>query len=293
MDEMRYKNKNSNGWTITVLTVFLACQIMSCRHTQSNLSKGISEFWGDSTAFYFFTKPQNGYKISIAHNANITMLHFERGDSFSCYCAIDLLPESIKESTTEADCIFTIDSDIPVVKVDTLDDKHIPESDVFFMDVNFDGEEEFVQAIRGNGWVDYTCYDLVNGIYESLSPGVVPAMEQPPYDIFSTGIEPMQSGYVAFNHDKKEIFVHHGSGCCAFTDTWAKYFEGDSLGNQSSIKVVREEYHSFDGQSETIETYALQNDTLKMVGVMRRKYLFRESIEEDYEHTRVGRILFQ
>lgn len=41
---------------------------------------------------------------------------------------------------------------------DTLDDKHIPESDVFFMDVNFDGEEEFVQAIRGNGWIGYICY---------------------------------------------------------------------------------------------------------------------------------------
>lgn len=98
MDEMRYKNQNCNGWTIVVLTVFMACQIMGCRQTQSNLSKGISEFWGDSTSFYIFAKPQNGYKISIAHNANITMLHFERGDSFSCYCAIDLLPESIRQS---------------------------------------------------------------------------------------------------------------------------------------------------------------------------------------------------
>lgn len=272
MDEMRYKNKNFNGWTITVLTVFLACQIMGCRHTQSNLSKGISEFWGDSIAFYIFTKPQNGYKISVAHNANITMLHFERGDSFSCYCAIDLLPESIRQSAIKEDGIFIVDVDIPVVKVDTLDNKHIPKSDIFFMDVNFDGKEDFVQAIRGNGWIGYTCYDLENGIYESLSPGIVPAMKDAPYDSFSSGIEPMQSGYVAFDYQKKEIFIHQGSGCCAFTDTWAKYFEGDSLGNRSCVKVVKQEHHSFEGEIETIDTYALKDDNLRLRDITKRKY---------------------
>ena len=253
--------------------IIMVILLTGCKQPMSNgLCTFDKAFWGDSTSFYIFAKPQNGYKISIAHNEHITMIHFERGDSFSLYCAIDLLPESIQDSATETGGVFTVDVDIPVIKVDTLDDKHIPESDVFFMDVNFDGKEEFVQAIRGNGWVGYTCYDLENGIYESLSPGVVPAMNKPPYDSFSTGVEPMQSGYVAFNHEKKEIFVHHGSGCCAFTDTWAKYFEGDFLGNQPSMKVVREEHHSFDGQSETIESYALQNDTQKMVDVTKRKY---------------------
>ena len=271
MDEMRYKKQNCNGWTIIVLTVFLACQIMGCRHTQSNLSKGISEFWGDSIAFYIFTKPQNGYKISVAHNANITMFHFERGDSFSCYCAIDLLPESIRQSAIKEDGIFIVDVDIPVVKVDTLDNKHIPKSDIFFMDVNFDGKEDFVQAIRGNGWIDYTCYDLENGIYESLSPGIVPAMKDAPYDSFSSGIEPMQNGYVAFDYQKKEIFIHHGSGCCAFTDTWAKAFEGDSLGNPPCVKVIREEYHQFDAEGETIETLELQGSALQVTSKIKLK----------------------
>ncbi len=200
------------------------------------------------------------------------MLHFERGNSFSCYCAIDLLPESIRQSAIEEDGIFIVDIDIPVVKVDTLDNKHIPKSDVFFMDVNFDGKEDFVQAIRDNGWIGYTCYDLENGIYESLSPGIVPAMKDAPYNSFSTGIEPMQSGYVAFDYQKKEIFVHHGSGCCAFTDTWAKYFEGDSLGNRSCVKVVKQEHHSLEGEIEAIDTYALKDDNLRLRDITKRSY---------------------
>ena len=71
---------------------------------------------------------------------------------------------------------------------------------------------------------------------------------------------------------KKEIFIHHGSGCCAFTDTWAKYFEGDSLGNRPCVKIVKQEHHSFDNGTKTIEAYALQNDTLKMIGIMKRNY---------------------
>lgn len=256
------------NWLIIMVSLLTGCK--------QPMSKGVcpfdKAFWGDSTSFYIFAKPQNGYKISIAHNANITMLHFERGDSFSCYCAIDLLPESIRQSAIKEDGIFIVDVDIPVVKVDTLDNKHIPKSDIFFMDVNFDGKGDFVQAIRGNGWIGYTCYDLENGIYESLSPGIVPAMKDAPYDSFSSGIEPMQSGYVAFDYQKKEIFIHHGSGCCAFTDTWAKAFEGDSVGTSPCIKVVKEECYTFDGDTEVVETYALRDDTLKMVGITKRKY---------------------
>ena len=259
------------SWMINWLIIMVSL-LTGCKQPISKGGPFDKAFWGDSTSFYIFAKPQNGYKISIAHNTNITMLHFERGDSFSCYCAIDLLPESIRQSAIEEDGIFIVDVDIPVVKVDTLDNKHIPKSDVFFMDVNFDGKEDFVQAIRGNGWIDYTCYDLENGIYESLSPGIVPAMKDAPYDSFSSGIEPMQSGYVAFDYQKKEIFIHQGSGCCAFTDTWAKYFEGDSLGNRSCVKVVKQEHHSFEGEIETIDTYALKDDNLRLRDITKRSY---------------------
>ena len=60
---------------------------------------------------------------------------------------------------------------------------------------------------------------------------------------------------------------------CVFTETWAKYFEGDSQGNRPCVKVFMQEHHSFDiSGTETIETYVLQNDTLKKVGIKKRKY---------------------
>jgi hypothetical protein len=81
----------------------------------------------------------------------------------------------------------------------------------------------------------------------------------------------MQSGYVAFDYQKKEIFIHQGSGCCAFTDTWAKYFEEDSLGNPPCVKVIREEYHQFDAEGETIETLELQGSALQVTSKIKLK----------------------
>lgn len=257
------------------LLLLMAYTFVGCNHSGlvkvTDLSDNVRSFWGDSTVVLQISKPQNGYLISIIHNKDLIIALFERGDTISGYCALEWLPDRLKNYEDAEPGVYAVDLDIPVIKIDTLDDKHIPNSDIFFMNVNFDGEEEFVQAISSNGWVNYTCYDLVNGIRESLSPGVVPAMKQPPYDSFSTGIEPMQNGYVVFNHEKKEIFVRHGSGCCAFTDTWTKYFEGDSLGNSPCLKVVEQEYHSFSNGTETIETYVLLNDTLKLVGITKQK----------------------
>lgn len=141
----------------------------------------------------------------------------------------------------------------------------IPKSDVFFMDVNFDDHEEFMQSYLGNGWIGYYCYDLING-WSDASPGLIGAMQEEPYCSFSSGINAGYDNYVAFDYEKKEIFVLTTSGCCAHTDTWAKYFEGDSLVNRPCVKVFKQEHHSFDNGIKTIETYALQNDTFKMVG---------------------------
>lgn len=99
-------------------------------------------------------------------------------------------------------------------------------------------------------------------------PGLTEAMQEEPFCLFSSGMNPAYKNYVAFDYEKKEIFVLTTNGCCAHTDTWAKYFEGDSLGNRPCVKVVKQEHHSFENGTETIETYALQNDTLKMIDII-------------------------
>ena len=140
--------------------------VLGCQHGTSNDSNGIPEelkaFWGDSTAVIVAKNPQNGYRISIINNKDLTLAHFERGDSISVYCSLDWLPLCARDYENKTG-VFDVDIDIPVVRVDTLGGRKTPKSDVFFMDVNFDGQEEFVQGYEANGWVGYNCYDIVNG----------------------------------------------------------------------------------------------------------------------------------
>lgn len=260
---------------ITCLLLLIAYAFVGCNHSgpvkEADLSDNVRSFWGDSTVVLQVSKPQNGYQVSIIHNKDLIIAHFERGDSISSYCALEWLPDTLKSYEDAEPGVYAVDLDIPVIKVDTLGGNKIPKSDVFFMDVNFDGHEEFMQSYKGNGWIGYYCYDLTNG-GSNAYPGLKSAMQEEPYCSFSSGVNPAYDNYVAFDYDKKEIFVLATSGCCMHTNTWAKYFEGDSLGNQPCVKVVKLERHSFENGIETIETHALQNDTLKMIGVTKRKF---------------------
>lgn len=253
-----------------LLLTLLTCAVLSCfqsdKNRISNLPDSAAAFWGDSAAIFIVKNPQNGYRISILNNKEMALAHFERGDSISRYAFLERLPDCLSDYEEGITGIFDVDINIPVVKVDTLGGSKTPKSDIFFMDVNFDGEEELLQAISGNGWVGYTCYNLVHG-FGQLGP-----MLDEPFNLISYGIEPMQDGYTVFNHNKREIFIHHGSGCCMYYNTWAKYIKGDSLGHQPCVKVVREERHSFDAQYETIETHELQGDELKLTSKIKRKY---------------------
>lgn len=258
-------------WLLLLMAyVFAGCS-HSGRGNVADLSDGVRTFWGDSAVVLQISKPQNGYQVSVIRNKDLIIAHFERGDSISSYCALVWLPDTLKNYEDAEPGVYAVDLDIPVIKVDTLGGNKIPKSDVFFMDVNFDGHEEFMQSYMGNGWIGYYCYDLIKG-WNDAYPGLTGAMQAEPYCLFSSGMNPAYGNYVAFDYDKKEIFVLNTSGCCMHTNTWSKYFEGDSFGNQPCVKVVKQEHHTFENGIETIETYALQNDTLKMVGITKRKY---------------------
>ena len=274
---MRYKDNMFllHRGTTTVMLLLMVCVFVGCSHPRLNkvadLSGNICSFWGDSAVVLQVKKPQNGYQVSFISNKDLILAHFKRDDSISSYCALDWLPDTLKSYQDAVPGVYAVDLDIPVIKVDTLGGSKIPKSDIFFMDVNFDGNEEFMQSYMGNGWLGYNCYDLIKG-RSNACPGLTETMQEEPYCRFSSGMNLAYDNYVAFDYEKKEIFVLTTYGCCAHTDTWAKYFEGDSLGNSSCVKVIKQEHHSFDNGTETIETYALQNDTLKMVSITKRKY---------------------
>ena len=48
---------------------------------------------------------------------------------------------------------------------------------------------------------------------------LIEAMREEPYCRFSSGIYPAYGNYVAFDYEKKEIFVLTTSGCCTHTQT--------------------------------------------------------------------------
>lgn len=259
----------------TGLLLLMACMFAGCGHSghgkSADLSDNVRSFWGNSAVVLQVSQPQNGFLVSFIRNKDLIIAHFERGDSISSYCTLEWLPDTLKSYEHAEPGVYTIDLDIPIIKVDTLGGSKIPKSDVFFMDVNFDGHEEFMQSYLGNGWIGYYCYDLINGRNDAY-PGVTGVMQEEPYCRFSSGINSGYYNYVAFDYDKKEIFVLTTSGCCAHTETLAKYFEGDSLGNRPCVKVVKQEHHSFENRMKTIETFVLQNDTLKLAGITKRKY---------------------
>jgi len=223
-----------------------------------------ASFFGDSTAVLIVRTLQNGYRISIIHNRQIGLVHFERGDSISQYCAIRRLPFGLRNYEEDSIGVFEVDLSFPNVRTDTLgDSKIIPE--MFFMDVNFDGEEEFVVAHEGYNRTYYACFDLVNGNWSGSCPGLLESINDPPYNNIVSGI-PEQPSYTVFDRKRKEIFVYESMGCCSYYKTWAKYFKGDEYGNEPTVKVTKMESHEWwaDGK-ENIKTYKLLNDSLKLV----------------------------
>lgn len=267
MNKLRTRCSLLKAKTATsLLLILLTCAIFSCSQSDktriSDLPDSAAAFWGDSATIFIAKNLQNGYRISIIHNKELTLAHFERGDSISRYISIEELPFECRYKDNPG--VYSLDIDFPIIKVDTLNDKCPP---MFFMDMNFDNQEEFVQSITGNGWIVFSCFDLCKGATIDFNP-----IQEAPYDYMPFGISPYQSGYTIFDYQKREIYITYASGCCSQYNSWAKYIDGDSLGHQPCVKVVKEERHYFDGEYENIEMYELQGDALRMTSKIKQKY---------------------
>lgn len=243
---------------LALMTIFIGCQ-QKIERTKTEIS-----FWGDSTAVFIAKEQQNGYDISIIFNKELCLIHFERGDSISRYCALHRLPDDL-ECYSDSVGVFSVDLKFPVLEVDTLkwaDD--IP--DFFFMDVNFDGEEDFVVEHHGYNRAYYACFDLVNGNYKGSCPGLLECLFEEPYNNI---VASQYAGgkYTVFDRENKEIFIHERLGINCWMETWAKYMEDDFRG--TAVKVVKKEESELVRVGEDFHnhviTYMLVDDTLKKV----------------------------
>ena len=230
--------------------------------------QSVSSSVADSTCIIKLKKTQNGYAVSFVREKDGCTVKFCKGDSVNLYIETARLPRCLRVYDSVYGK-YTVDFDIPIVKLDTLDINKYNIADVFFMDVNFDGKEDFICTQLGNGKLLYDCYDIKNEVVEGKKPKLVKPLEEEPYKRFASGIEPEASDYTVFDYQKKEIFIYTTSGCCTYYNTWAKLLEGGNHGDKPCVKIVKQERHTFqkegDGGIETVETYVLANDTLELV----------------------------
>ena len=224
----------------------------------------INAFWGDSSTVFVVKELQNGYRISILNNKELCLFHFERGDTISRYFAIHELPYECR-LYEESIGVFPVDINFPVCKLDTLDGTC---PSMFFMDVNFDGEEDFVVVHQGYNREYYACFDLVKGNQNGSCPGLLESNNEPPYNNLVGG--GYGHNYTAFDYKNKEIHIYESLGCCAHQETWAKYQNGNEFGFGKGVKVEKSVLHELiggDEGKEIVTTYKMVNDTLKIVNV--------------------------
>ena len=247
--------------TIFAFSLFVSCCQSNDNNKMGELSEMEKTFLGDSAVVLIAQQPQNGYKVSIIYNGDLCLCHFERGDSINQYCTIPWLPSDVRSYENSVG-VYSVDLHFPVIQPDTL--KAPDDSDMFFMDMNFDGEEEFVVVHEGYNRYYYACFDLVRGNSNGQCPGLLEAYWEPPYNNLVSGIAE-QPAYTVFDYEKKEIYIYETIGCCKYNKVWAKYFEGDIYGTAPSVKVVKQVEYESDATGQRIKTYLLENDTLKLV----------------------------
>lgn len=244
------------------------------RQIDITLERESTNFWGHGTRTFISNNLPNGYKVSVFYKEedNLCIWHFQRGDSIDRYIAGHRLPLSLSFKCNAAlydenldkhyeplDTTLTLTIDIPIVKQLDMD---AADGDICFMDVDFDGQEEFIIAHLGYNRTYYACFDLVNGDdSNSVYPGFLTSMDGEVYDNLVGGL----CGKTEFDHKKKIIHVTEQIGCCEKVEVWAKPIK-DVVDNSIEIRIFKkvENEYWMNGEDHII-TYQLVNDSLKQV----------------------------
>lgn len=130
--------------------------------------------------------------------------------------------------------------------------------DAGFMDVDFDGEMEFILASEGYSDKGYACFDVANapdykGVLEPMD-GV--------FGRFVDNFNPLitdenKRSKTVFDHENKTIFIAQQIGCCSRTEIWAKLMDGEVKIYKQVEKVV------YASGEEHVITYQLIDGTMK------------------------------
>ena len=155
--------------------------------------------------------------------------------------------------------VYTRNIDIPTS--DTLLEDFYFVGPYFFMDVNFDGEAEFIVVTYGYNRLYYVCFDLLNGNENEPCIGFLSPMKEAPYNNLVGGL----CGKTVFDYQKQLIYIFEDMGAYDYVETWAKPIKlrDEEKPSVRVFKEVKKEF-SVEGYEYTTE-YALVNDTLKEI----------------------------
>ncbi len=274
-----------------ILILFLTILVAACNSTkQDNNSLSSTEsrseadsliniFFGNDTSiinslgqnlygnniYLLFSKDRpNGYEISIYYRDNyasddLFIWHFKKGEDLNCYIKTHAIPRDLEtELYIYHENNYPVNQDVKMIFYTNFSE-HIPiKQDVewyfAFVDVDFDGEEEFVVEHDAYYLYNhyYACFDLDDS-NKTAYRGFLSPMNDGPYNYLTQGTR----GRTKIDHEKKEIHIIKTSGNAYITETLAK-----KIGNK--VKIVEQiEYVNHSHSSEKSKTtYKLQNDSL-------------------------------
>jgi len=196
-------------------------------------------------------------------------MNLSRGDSINQYVPLHGIPYSwvydyditdlIGDGGSVGDSIgtFVREINIPI-------EKEKLSRGIFFMDVNFDGEEELLIEHPGYNRIYFACFDIVGGRAD-ITPGILQAIDYEPYNnIVSTYYSKTKVGTIdtEFDYENKTIHIFEQMGCCSHVETWCKLMADDEW-EKPSVKVVRKEEvdYTVDGRQLT-KVYVRKNGEL-------------------------------
>ena len=210
----------------------------------------------------------NGYDISIYREAGDSsfLVQLKRGDSITIDCRVYKLPKDLKQYAASSGH-HEVEMDIPVIQTDTLNETR----NIFFMDVNFDGEEELIIRHEEYNRFYYECFDLTKRNRVSQSDLPLQSLNQPPYNNlvyadYENGVE----AYTVFDHQNKKIYIYETFGSNGHNETWAAYQE--ETGQVEVVKWTENEI-VWDEKSNDwvrqIKVYETKNDVLQLSKVIK------------------------
>jgi hypothetical protein len=106
-------------------------------------------------------------------------------------------------------------------------------SGIFFMDVNFDNEDELVIEGPGYNRCYFACFDLVG----NPSPSILGPIREPPYN----NIVSSMSSKTDFDFKNKTIHIFEQIGCCSHIETWCKMMSDYDFGPQKLVVYKQED----------------------------------------------------